>query len=91
MTPKEFGFGIPFHPEPSAKCPGDVLGGTMKKILCAKETRPDTGTDWCVWRLDKIGQLADMLDGAEAGEKILLEICEMAEDELAALPEFEGW
>jgi hypothetical protein len=63
----------------------------MKKIPCIKETRPDVSGGWCIWRLNKSGQLADMFAGAEVGDKVVLEFCEMIEDEIDALPEFAGW
>ncbi len=66
-----------------------------KKIPCVKETRPDMddGRNSCMWRLDKPYTLLleDLFDGAEVGEKVVLEYCEMTEAELDALPEFEGW
>lgn len=64
-----------------------------KKIPCFRERRPDMddGRSFCVWRLDKPMDVTDLFEGAEPGEKVELEFCEMTEAELAALPEWEGW
>lgn len=64
-----------------------------KMIPCIKETRPDVdgGRSFCIWRIDQAFNIADLFDGAEVGDKVVLEYCEMTEDLLEALPEFEGW
>lgn len=64
-----------------------------KKIPCVKETRPDVddGRTHCVWRIDEAFNINDLFDGAEVGDKVVLEYCQMTEAELEALPEFEGW
>jgi len=41
-------------------------------------------------RMSDTGLLAEF-DGAEIGEAITVELCEMTEQELDDLPEFEGW
>jgi hypothetical protein len=70
-------------------------GTNDKKVRCVKETRPDydDGRDHCIWRLDKPYALSleDLFEGADVGEKVDLELCEMTEAEIEALPEFEGW
>ena len=55
----------------------------MAKIPCVKETRPDVddGTSSCIWPIKAFDLEAEMA-GAEPGEKILLEYCEMTEAEL---------
>lgn len=53
-------------------------------------TRPDFGKKVCVyrtWEDVKDGEF----DGAEEGETIYVTIKTMTPDELAALPDFEGW
>jgi hypothetical protein len=67
-------------------------GRNDKKVRCVRETRPDyddSGSS-CTWRLSAI-DIEDLFDGADVGEKVVLELCEMTEEELDALPEFEGW
>ena len=62
------------------------------KVRCLKVTRPECGNQYCVYRLDEPQHLVDgEFDGAEIGDQITLELCEMTETELAALPEFAGW
>jgi hypothetical protein len=61
------------------------------KVPCVKVTRPDThGEDWCLYRMAGFS-VADEFDGAEVGERITLELCEMTEEEIKALPDFQGW
>lgn len=63
----------------------------MPKIACVKVTRPDThGNLWCLYEAAKFNA-ADEFDGAEVGEQIVLEYCEMTREELNAIPEFTGW
>lgn len=61
-----------------------------RKVPCVKVTRPDIGDMWCLYRLAQFSA-ADELDGAEIGEKVVMELCEMTDEEINALPEFEGW
>ncbi len=62
-----------------------------RKIPCVKVTRPETHAGlWCVYRLASFSA-ADEFDGAEVGEMITMELCEMTQAELDALPEFTGW
>jgi hypothetical protein len=35
--------------------------------------------------------IEDEFDGAEIGETIVLTYCEMTEEDLEEMPEFEGW
>ncbi len=64
-----------------------------KRILCLKESHPDVddGRTSCIWRMDVKGNLETILDGAEPGDRIILDVVEMTEADLEALPEFEGW
>jgi len=60
------------------------------KIRCVKIRRPDShGQMWCCVRLEH--SLADEFDGAEPGERIEVEYCELTQEEFDALPEFNGW
>lgn len=63
-----------------------------KMVPCVKITRPDLddGRSSCFYPM-AVFSAADEFDGAEIGEKITLEYCEMTQEELDALPEFEGW
>jgi hypothetical protein len=62
-----------------------------EKVKCVKVRRPDShGNMWCICQM-KGYAIADEFDGAEVGERIELEYCEMTQEELDALPEFEGW
>ena len=63
---------------------------TGKVVRCVKEMRPETGGGSCIWRLPG-PDIEDLFDGAEPGEQVVLEYCEMDSGELDALPEFEGW
>lgn len=66
-------------------------GRDHKKIPCVREFRPDVGgNSFCVWPLKTVS-IEDLFDGADPDEKVLLEYCEMTQDELDALPDFEGW
>ncbi len=63
----------------------------MPKIPCVKVTRPDThGNLWCLYESAKFNA-TDEFDGAEVGEQIVLEYCEMTREELDKIPEFTGW
>ena len=62
-----------------------------QKIKCIKVSRPDThGKDFCMWKW-KDFDIENEFDGAEVGETILLELCEMTEEEYEELGEFDGW
>jgi hypothetical protein len=63
----------------------------LKSVPVVTVTRPDVSPGMsCVWAL-KAFSAADELDGAEAGESIVLTIGFMSEKELRELPDFEGW
>jgi hypothetical protein len=64
----------------------------MEKVRCVKVTRPDSHGEryYCLYRLASFSA-SDEFDGAENGERITLELCELTEGELSAIPEFEGW
>lgn len=61
------------------------------KIRCLKVTRPDTHGDQfnCIVQMNH--SLADEFDGAEPGERVCFELCEMTEQEFKDLADFEGW
>lgn len=66
-----------------------------KKIRCVKVSRPelDDGRNCYVMPIERfeLGGVGGEFDSADAGDKVLLEYCEMTEAELDVLPEFEGW
>jgi hypothetical protein len=85
---------IPEPPAADVRPGSGDLADPNKIIRCVKETRPDCGNKFCLWRLDErcgIAQLSYLFDGAEIGEQVVLEYCEMTEAEIAMLPEFDGW
>jgi hypothetical protein len=61
-------------------------------MKCVKITRPESHGEKfsCICPLADFSA-ADEFDGAEPGEKITLELAEMTEEELKALPDFGGW
>jgi len=68
-----------------------MIDTPKKMIRCLKVTRPECGRQWCVYRMDRPMELLSEFDGADIGETITVELCEMTEQELDDLPEFEGW
>ena len=67
------------------------MGVVATKVPCAKIRRPDShGNIWCLVQL-KGFNLRDEFDGAEIGERLEIEYCELTQQELDDLPEFEGW
>ncbi len=63
-----------------------------QKVRCVKISRPETsGSLWALRQLNATGILQDEFDGAEVGERIEVEYCELTQEEFDALPEFEGW
>jgi hypothetical protein len=62
-----------------------------QKVKCAKIRRPEShGSLWCLVRLAGYS-LSDEFDGAEVGETLEIEYCELTEKELSELPDFPGW
>ncbi len=63
-----------------------------KKIPCVKVARPESHGPklWCAYPLAAFSA-SDEFDGAEDGESITLTYCEMTQEALDALPEFDGW
>lgn len=61
-------------------------------VPCVKVTWPDMddGRSSVVYPI-KAFSAEDEFGGAEIGEKIGLEYCEMTQEDLDALPEFKGW
>jgi hypothetical protein len=60
-----------------------------EKMNVYKVTRPDSGTQFCVYR--KWSDVESEFDGADWGDTIHVELMSMTEKELEALPDFEGW
>ena len=64
---------------------------TAPTIKCLKVSRPDThGGNFCMWKWNDFDVGAEF-DGADIGETITLELCEMTEQEFEDLGEFDGW
>ena len=62
------------------------------KIPYVKVTRPDShGEKYGCWCALSGFSAADEFDGAEIGERITLELCELTQAEIDAMPEFNGW
>ena len=62
------------------------------KVPYIKVTRPAThGDKYGCWSPLKGFSVEAEFDGAEVGERIVLELCELTRDEILAMPEFEGW
>lgn len=63
-----------------------------EKIRCVAVTRPETHGPHlhCVYRLSGFDAAAEF-DGADEGESITLTLKMMTEDEIDALPDFNGW
>lgn len=63
--------------------------GPKKQYLVVM--RPEThGSQWCVSQL-KGFDIQGEFDGAEIGERIVLELIEMTDRQFEALGEFQGW
>lgn len=64
----------------------------METIQCVKLSRPDShGNKWVIYELKQCGAVAEEFDGADPGEMVQLELCEMTREEIDALPDFAGW
>jgi len=65
------------------------MAGTKKQYV--KVTRPDVSPGvFCVYPIASFAAY-DEFDGAEVGDTIVMELCEMTDAEFEALGEFEGW
>jgi len=66
-----------------------MCGENEPKKRFFKVTRPDMGGSWISrdWDTIKDGEF----DGMEVGDKIQIEVVEMTESQLEALPKFDGW
>ena len=62
------------------------------KIACVSVTRPEThGSGYkCISRLGSF-DLGCEFDGAEEGESITITLKFLTEEEIRALPDFDGW
>ena len=58
--------------------------------IAYKVTRPALGKQWCIYRDPQTLADAELTD-SEVGDVLHIEVAEMTEAELNALPEFEGW
>lgn len=60
-----------------------------KKVRVYKLRLPDvSGKRWC---LVEASGIKDELEMAEAGDRFEIEVADMTQEEIDALPEFEGW
>ncbi len=83
--------GEPWNKENLSGLAVAPLTAPAKKIGCVKVTRPDSHAGlWCLSKLAGF-DLAAEFDGCEVGETITIEYVLMTQDEIDALPEFEGW
>ena len=61
------------------------------KIKMVKVRRPELGGyQWCASHLKGFDLSAEFEDD-EIGARIEIELCEMTQTEIDAMPEFEGW
>jgi hypothetical protein len=61
-----------------------------EKKIHYKLTKPHLfHDDYCVFQ--NLDSISDEIDGGEVGDKFLVEIVEMTEEEFINLGEFEGW
>jgi hypothetical protein len=60
-----------------------------KKLRVFKVFRPDLSGQ--CWIAREFSVIENEFDGAEPGDKIIIEITEVTDDEINKLPEFEGW
>lgn len=65
-------------------------GTNDRRVRGYKVTRPEYGATNCSYRDWDTLRDAE-LDGADVGDKIVIELIEMTEDQWENLPEFEGW
>ena len=71
---------------------GDMESDKITLTKCVKVTRPDSHGEkfGCWYDLAHFSAEAEF-DGAETGERIVLELCELTQAEIDAMPEFPGW
>jgi hypothetical protein len=69
------------------------MNGRTGKMLYAKIMHEDSGKFYgYIQPLDLINDAIDVeLDGATVGDRFIVEIVEMSEDDYSNLKEFEGW
>ena len=60
-------------------------------IPCVEITRPAASPGmYCIWRLSEF-DITSELDDLEDGAEIVVKLRLMTEEEINALPDFEGW
>lgn len=62
----------------------------MEKLIPVVEMRRPDADGCCIWRIADFSAEQEF-DGSEDGDKIELTLKFMTEDDVANLPEFEGW
>jgi len=53
--------------------------------------RPDEQSPFCVIKYDPQNLWDGNISEMEEGDKMIVEVVEMTDEEIEALPEFEGW
>ena len=52
---------------------------------------PEEGANWAIVEFDKANLWDGNISEMEVGERMIVEVVEMTPEELARLPEFQGW
>ena len=52
---------------------------------------PDENSDWCIIGFNPICLWDGNISEMEVGDKMIVEVVEMTDEEVKALPEFMGW
>jgi len=52
---------------------------------------PEEGANWAIIEFDKWNLWDGNISEMEVGDKMIVEVVEMTDEEVASLPEFEGW
>lgn len=78
------------HPPTDRERPMCDSGTNDKKVKVFKVFRPDCGGQHWITRDWATIQDGEFEDG-EPGDRIIIELAEMTEDQIEKLPEFEGW
>ncbi len=52
---------------------------------------PEEGANWAIIEFNSHNLWDGNISEMEVGDKMIIEVVEMTDDEVASLPEFEGW
>ena len=61
-----------------------------EKRRCLK-LYPEEGANWAIVEFDKANLWDGNISEMEVGERMIVEVVEMTPEQLARLPEFQGW